>query len=79
MADLTPDEIIRVACGFMASKQLFVASEIGVFQKLSDGPATLDQLSKRINIPRQRTRIIVDSMVALGFVLVKPRLSAPAL
>jgi hypothetical protein len=28
--------------GFMAAKHLFIASEIGVFENLGHGPATLD-------------------------------------
>jgi phospholipid N-methyltransferase len=68
MADVTPDPIIQVANGFMAAKYLFVANELGVFQKLAERPATLDQLSELIGIPRRTTRILVDAMVALGFV-----------
>ena len=39
MADPTPDPIMRVASGFMAAKYLFVATEVGLFDGLADGPS----------------------------------------
>lgn len=68
MASVTPDPILRVASGFMAAKHLFVANEVGLFEKLAEGPATLDELTQRAGLPRRTTRILVDAMVALGFV-----------
>ena len=43
-SSVTPDSVIQLATGFMASKHLFVANEIGLFQHLAVGPATLDEL-----------------------------------
>ncbi|MDQ1358035.1 MAG: hypothetical protein QOG44_2408 [Acidimicrobiaceae bacterium] len=63
----TPDAIFQVAMGFMASKHLFVANEIGLFRALAAGPATLEQLSERAGVPSRTTRIVADAMVALGF------------
>src|SRR5262245_50628271 len=51
----------------MAAKQLFVASEIGLFEQLRESPATLDQLKARIGIHNCPLRIVADAMVALGF------------
>jgi hypothetical protein len=68
MANETPELIFEVATGFMAAKYLFVANEVGLFEKLAEGPATLDELTERIGIPRRTTRIIADAVVALGFV-----------
>lgn len=68
MADVTRAKIFEVASGFMAAKHLFVANEVGLFEKLAEGPATLDELTRRIGIPRRTTRIVADAMVALGFV-----------
>jgi hypothetical protein len=68
MTDVTPVRIFEVATGFMAAKHLFVANEVGLFEKLTEGPATLDELTERIGIPRRTTRIVADAMVALGFV-----------
>jgi ubiquinone/menaquinone biosynthesis C-methylase UbiE len=68
MMNITPDSIFQVATGFMASKHLFVANEIGLFEQLAEGPTTLDELAQRIGIPRRTIRILADAMVALGFV-----------
>jgi SAM-dependent methyltransferase len=66
MAEVTPDPIMGIAMGFMAAKHLFVASETGVFEKLADGPATLDELAAKSGIPRRTLRISTDAMVSLG-------------
>jgi SAM-dependent methyltransferase len=66
MAQATPDAIMRIAMGFMAAKHLFVASEIGVFEKLADAPATVDELAAKTGIPHRTLRIIADAMVSLG-------------
>src|SRR5215470_1213146 len=68
MAEVTPDRIFQVANGFMAAKHLFVANEVGLFEQLTEGPATLDELAQRVGIPRRTLRILADAMVALGFV-----------
>ena len=41
MTQVAPDSILQVASGFMASKHLFVANEVGLFGHLADGPCTL--------------------------------------
>jgi SAM-dependent methyltransferase len=68
MAEVTPELIFQVANGFMAAKHLFVANEVGLFEALADAPATLDDLARRLGIPRRTLRILADAMVALGFV-----------
>jgi phospholipid N-methyltransferase len=67
MPDVSPEPIIQVATGFMAAKLLFVANEVGLFEALAEGPATLDQLTERTAVPRRTMRIVTDAMVALGF------------
>src|SRR5919201_5138806 len=62
-----PDAIFEVAMGFMASKHLFVANEIGLFTALAEGPVTLEQLAERAGVPTRTARIIADTMVALRF------------
>jgi cyclopropane fatty-acyl-phospholipid synthase-like methyltransferase len=68
MADPTPDPIMRVASGFMTAKYLFVASEVGLFAGLADGPLGLDDLARRLGLPRHTTRILADALVTLGLV-----------
>ncbi len=68
MSSVTPDSIFQVASGFMASKHLYVANEVGLFEHLAGEPITLDELSGRTGVPRRTIRILADAMVALGFV-----------
>src|SRR5216684_1056029 len=63
----SPDAIFEVAMGFMGSKHLFVANEIGLFSVLAEGPATLEEIAERAAVPARTIRIIADAMVALGF------------
>jgi SAM-dependent methyltransferase len=67
MADnVTPVPIMQIAMGFMAAKHLFVASAIGLFEKLAGGPATLDELAARCGVPRRTLGISADAMASLG-------------
>ena len=68
MTDVKPDLIFQVASGFMAAKHLFVANEVGLFEKLAEGPASLDELASRTGVPRRTIRILADAMVALDLV-----------
>ena len=68
MTGITPESILQVASGFMAAKHLFVANEIGLFDKLAPGPATLGRLAELTGIARPRVRILADALVALGFI-----------
>ncbi|MBV9337503.1 MAG: hypothetical protein JO243_16585 [Solirubrobacterales bacterium] len=62
-----PDMIFEVMMGFMASKHLFVANEIGLFTALAGGPTTLERLADKVGVPPRTLRIVADAMVALGF------------
>jgi len=66
MSDVTPESIIKLALGFMAAKHLFIANEIGMFEKLSKGSLTLEALAERVVVPSRTTRIVADAMVSLG-------------
>jgi hypothetical protein len=67
MTDTTPDLILQTAAGFMMSKHLFAANDLGLFEKLADRPLTLDELANDLSIPSRTARITADAMVALGF------------
>ena len=67
MSEITPEPIFKVASGFMAAKHLFIANEIGLFDQLAGGSASLDDLAQRTNVARTRLRILADAMVSLGF------------
>lgn len=68
MADVSPDPIMRLATGFMPAKHLFAASAIGLFEKLAEGPATLDELAARCGVPRRTLGISADAMASLGLI-----------
>ena len=68
MPAITPDPIMKIAMGFMAAKHLFAASEIGLFEALADGPATLDEIAKKTGVPARTVGIAVAAMVSLGLI-----------
>ncbi|MFI0370057.1 methyltransferase dimerization domain-containing protein [Actinomadura sp. 1N219] len=61
-----PSSILGVATGYMAAKQLFAASEAGVFAALADGPATAAELAGRAGLPERTARILADTMSGFG-------------
>lgn len=61
-----PQAIFQLASGFMASKFLFAASELGIFEALGEGPSDLDGLAARTGLTRRCARIAADAVVALG-------------
>lgn len=62
----TPDRILEVATGFMAAKQLFAASRIGLFRALAEGPRDAAGLAEATGAPQRQVRILADSMSAQG-------------
>ncbi|MEV0665393.1 methyltransferase dimerization domain-containing protein [Actinomadura luteofluorescens] len=68
MAHSSPDPsgILGVATGYMAAKQLFAASEAGVFAALAGGPATAAELAGRAGMPERTARILGDGLAGLG-------------
>ncbi|WP_345153293.1 methyltransferase family protein [Arthrobacter ginkgonis] len=60
----SPEAIVDVAIGFMAAKQLFAASRIGLFSALGDGPLTAEELASATGTPAAQVRILADSMAA---------------
>ncbi|MBW4717916.1 methyltransferase [Saccharothrix obliqua] len=64
MTDPTP--LLNVATGYMAAKQLFAASELGVFSALALGPATSLELAERAELPERSARVLADAMVGVG-------------
>ena len=66
MAFVSPDAILGIANGFMAAKNLMVANELGLFEALAAGPASLDQLVQRTDVPERSVRILANAMVAIG-------------
>lgn len=62
----SPRRILDIATGYMAAKQLFAASRVGLFPALAAGPLGVDELASRIGITPRMTRILADSLNGLG-------------
>jgi len=63
---VAPEPIMKIAMGFMAAKYLFAATEIGVFDVLARGPASLGELATSTGIPSRTLGIVAAAMVSLG-------------
>ena len=68
MPAVTPEPIMKVALGFMAAKYLFAASEMGLFEALERGPATLEELTSRVAVPQRTTEIVAAALVSLKLI-----------
>lgn len=66
MTSPDPTRLVAAATGFMAAKQLFTASDTGLFAALRDGPLTEDDLARHTGLPARSARILADAMVGLG-------------
>lgn len=64
------DEISNIAFGFMGSKALFAALELGVFSTLAEGPMTSDEIARSVDIHPDRAMTLLTSMAGLGLVAV---------
>jgi hypothetical protein len=65
MNNATPEPIMRIAMGFMAAEHLFTASAIGLFEALAAGPATLEEIAQKTEVPSRTLGIIAAAMVSL--------------
>ncbi len=62
-------DIARIAYGFMASKALFAALEIGLFALLADGPRTGADLVRATGVAAHRLTTLLRALVALGLLI----------
>ena len=62
---VTPEPIMQIMGGYVASQQLFVANELDLFAQLADGPQTLGDLAEEVDVPARSLRIVADGLVAL--------------
>lgn len=63
---VTPEAIVDIATGYMAAKQLFAASRIGLFAALSEAPKTAVELAESTNTAQRVVRMLADGMAAQG-------------
>jgi hypothetical protein len=67
MNEPTPDHILQVGLGFLASKTLLSAIEMGLFTELANRSEDLDTLQGRLGLHRRGARDFLDALVALKF------------
>jgi hypothetical protein len=64
-ASLKPDSLLQLALGFMPSKTMLSAMELGVFTALSERPLDLAALTRRLELHERSARDFFDALVAL--------------
>lgn len=64
--EVTPEPIMQIMGGYVASQQLFVANDLGLFAQLGAGPQTLGDLAEEVDVPARSLRIVADGLAALG-------------
>lgn len=65
MNNTNPDGIMHLALGFMGSKTLLSAIELGVFTELAKAPADLPALQRRFGLHARAADDFFDALVAL--------------
>jgi len=63
---ITPERIMQLGLGFWASKTLLSAIELEVFTKLSERPATAQELTSILQLHQRSARDFFDALVSLG-------------
>lgn len=62
----SPERIMQLGLGFMASRTLLSAAELGVFTKLAGNPMNGEALSMQLGLHPRGALDFLDSLVALG-------------
>jgi acetylserotonin N-methyltransferase len=62
------NRLVEIANGFCRSQTFFTACKLGLFEELSHGPATAEDLSQRINIHPIGCRRLLMALANLGLV-----------
>lgn len=63
--DVSPAGILEIARGFMSAKVLLVATRLGLFDVLADGPMTGAELAARLGLHARAVPDFTDALVAL--------------
>src|SRR4051794_11422619 len=61
-----PKKILGMITSFWVSQTLFAAHDLGVFQALSEGPATAKQLASRLGFNEDAGDRLLTACVAIG-------------
>ena len=66
MVEMTPDSILGLGRGFMESRILLSAVELGVFDLLADAPRTAPETATAIDGDLRGTTVLLDALVGMG-------------
>jgi hypothetical protein len=66
LAAPSPDSILRLGFGFMASKILLSAVGLGLFTELAGAPLDAETIGRRLSLHPRGLRDFLDALVALG-------------
>jgi hypothetical protein len=62
----TPERIVDISGGFMVSKFLFVAAEVGLFAAVDADGATAGTIAERCGLPVRSARAVADLLASSG-------------
>ena len=62
---VAPDAILEIAFGFAASKTLFSALELGLFEELEKGPSTASDIQRTLGLHGRGVRDFLDALVSM--------------
>ncbi len=65
--DLNPSKIMEIGLGFMASKTLLTAANLGLLTLLAESRMTGDAIRSRLGLQERGLYDFLDTLVALGF------------
>jgi len=68
---VTPDKILQLGFGFLASRTLLTAIEFGLFSELAKKPLTAAEIQARFGFHSRSTADFLDALVALGMLVRK--------
>lgn len=62
----SPEDVFRIAFGYMASKALFAGVQLEVFDAAADGPVAFEDLRVRSGATERGLRTLITALVSLG-------------
>jgi C-methyltransferase len=65
----SPDRILRLSQGFLASAIMRTGLQLGVFDRLADGAAGAEAIAAAIEADARGARVLLDALAAAGLVL----------
>ncbi|MBI5018517.1 MAG: methyltransferase domain-containing protein [Deltaproteobacteria bacterium] len=70
---MTFDDLRALAAGFQPSQLLLTALELGVFDLVADGPRSVAEIARELDLDPRATEIAANALVALGLLELGPR------